>query len=157
MLCLYYIFFFYLCILWIHYYYFFFFFQAEDGIRDLTVTGVQTCALPISQGLGRARPGRSQRRDPPDALAHGLRLEAQGYHRRAGVEWRVARSLRRPARVAAGGAQSDHERGAGGGREPARASARDHRVHVVRRTGASARRGHRPRHSRRDRPERVYA
>src|SRR5256886_16946008 len=28
---------------------FFFFFQAEDGIRDLTVTGVQTCALPISQ------------------------------------------------------------------------------------------------------------
>src|SRR2546430_10342815 len=26
-----------------------FFFQAEDGIRDLTVTGVQTCALPISQ------------------------------------------------------------------------------------------------------------
>src|SRR5688572_16202689 len=34
----------------------FFFFQAEDGIRDLTVTGVQTCALPISgrgaRGLG---------------------------------------------------------------------------------------------------------
>src|SRR2546427_649350 len=30
-----------------------FFFQAEDGIRDLTVTGVQTCALPISHfGLG---------------------------------------------------------------------------------------------------------
>src|SRR2546430_13356926 len=28
-----------------------FFFQAEDGIRDLTVTGVQTCALPISVGL----------------------------------------------------------------------------------------------------------
>src|SRR5256886_8493520 len=28
--------------------YVFFFFQAEDGIRDLTVTGVQTCALPIS-------------------------------------------------------------------------------------------------------------
>src|SRR2546430_8586284 len=27
----------------------FFFFQAEDGIRDLTVTGVQTCALPIYQ------------------------------------------------------------------------------------------------------------
>src|SRR6266478_9543842 len=26
----------------------FFFFQAEDGILDLTVTGVQTCALPIS-------------------------------------------------------------------------------------------------------------
>src|SRR2546426_3679895 len=28
--------------------YFFFFFQAEDGIRDYKVTGVQTCALPIS-------------------------------------------------------------------------------------------------------------
>src|SRR5215213_11309607 len=30
--------------------YFFFFFQAEDGIRDWSVTGVQTCALPISRG-----------------------------------------------------------------------------------------------------------
>src|SRR3712207_7487070 len=29
---------------------FFFFFQAEDGIRDIGVTGVQTCALPISMG-----------------------------------------------------------------------------------------------------------
>src|SRR5438046_5304066 len=28
--------------------YVFFFFQAEDGIRDWSVTGVQTCALPIS-------------------------------------------------------------------------------------------------------------
>src|SRR5256885_11352990 len=28
----------------------FFFFQAEDGIRDYKVTGVQTCALPISLG-----------------------------------------------------------------------------------------------------------
>src|SRR5229473_7459404 len=28
-------------------FYFFFFFQAEDGIRDKLVTGVQTCALPI--------------------------------------------------------------------------------------------------------------
>src|SRR2546430_9956918 len=31
--------------------YSFFFFQAEDGIRDLTVTGVQTCALPIYQRI----------------------------------------------------------------------------------------------------------
>src|SRR2546430_10153112 len=36
----------------------FFFFQAEDGIRDLTVTGVQTCALPISGHL----PGLADRR-----------------------------------------------------------------------------------------------
>src|SRR5207237_4311057 len=32
---------------------FFFFFQAEDGIRDSSVTGVQTCALPISKGRDR--------------------------------------------------------------------------------------------------------
>src|SRR5207248_3622086 len=32
--------------------YLFFFFQAEDGIRDRTVTGVQTCALPISAMSG---------------------------------------------------------------------------------------------------------
>src|SRR5205807_4405345 len=32
--------------------YCFFFFQAEDGIRDYKVTGVQTCALPISIGRG---------------------------------------------------------------------------------------------------------
>src|SRR5438309_8191678 len=33
----------------IYFFFFFFFFQAEDGIRDGTVTGVQTCALPIFQ------------------------------------------------------------------------------------------------------------
>src|SRR5207248_833122 len=32
-----------------------FFFQAEDGIRDRTVTGVQTCALPISEPFIRGR------------------------------------------------------------------------------------------------------
>src|SRR5690349_24732758 len=36
---------------------FFFFFQAEDGIRDLYVTGVQTCALPICGGIGGAELG----------------------------------------------------------------------------------------------------
>src|SRR2546429_5280243 len=35
----------------------FFFFQAEDGIRDVAVTGVQTCALPIYQDL--ALPGHA--------------------------------------------------------------------------------------------------
>src|SRR2546426_12007828 len=34
--------------------FFFFFFQAEDGIRDYKVTGVQTCALPIYVALLRA-------------------------------------------------------------------------------------------------------
>src|SRR5690554_7529636 len=33
----------------------FFFFQAEDGIRDADVTGVQTCALPISEDFLRDR------------------------------------------------------------------------------------------------------
>src|SRR2546421_8425819 len=40
----------------------FFFFQAEDGIRDLIVTGVQTCALPISV---RARCITPRRRTTP--------------------------------------------------------------------------------------------
>src|SRR5687767_15350096 len=34
-------------IFWFLFFFFFFFFQAEDGIRDKLVTGVQTCALPI--------------------------------------------------------------------------------------------------------------
>src|SRR2546429_7298525 len=33
----------------------FFFFQAEDGIRDVAVTGVQTCALPISKEVALLR------------------------------------------------------------------------------------------------------
>src|SRR5687767_15214293 len=40
-------FFFYFYIVLFLLYFFFFFFQAEDGIRDKLVTGVQTCALPI--------------------------------------------------------------------------------------------------------------
>src|SRR5204862_2544370 len=47
---------------------FIFFFQAEDGIRDLYVTGVQTCALPISQ--------ISQRSRTPQPLLAGSRLAA---------------------------------------------------------------------------------
>src|SRR2546430_8239521 len=86
---------------------FFFFFQAEDGIRDLTVTGVQTCALPISWGLRHRAPDpdlvqhagrdvihepaqRNPARDPGvrldllDLLAHVLRSE----ERRVGKECR---------------------------------------------------------------------
>src|SRR6266446_4279266 len=37
---------------------YFFFFQAEDGIRDYKVTGVQTCALPIFGPLSGTPPGR---------------------------------------------------------------------------------------------------
>src|ERR1022692_238242 len=45
------------------YFFYFFFFQAEDGIRDYKVTGVQTCALPISvgpNGLWSSKPPSSQ-------------------------------------------------------------------------------------------------
>src|SRR5215217_8780012 len=47
--------------------FFFFFFQAEDGIRDIGVTGVQTCALPISareRGHVRARADRAHGAGP---------------------------------------------------------------------------------------------
>src|SRR5687768_18101736 len=43
-------FFFFFFFLWFFVFFFFFFFQAEDGIRDVAVTGVQTCALPIWLG-----------------------------------------------------------------------------------------------------------
>src|SRR2546422_9575409 len=42
---------------------FFFFFQAEDGIRDVAVTGVQTCALPIAPPLREAGVGGAAGRD----------------------------------------------------------------------------------------------
>src|SRR5204862_1970532 len=43
-------------------FFFFFFFQAEDGIRYLYVTGVQTCALPISAPRRRRGSTASRRR-----------------------------------------------------------------------------------------------
>src|SRR2546426_5650419 len=43
---------------------FFFFFQAEDGIRDYKVTGVQTCALPIFFHACRPWPPRCPSRHP---------------------------------------------------------------------------------------------
>src|SRR2546430_3139661 len=56
-----------LCVLVLVFYFLcFFFFQAEDGIRDLTVTGVQTCALPIS----RHRPQSERVASGAACLAH---------------------------------------------------------------------------------------
>src|SRR5688572_23457817 len=51
-----------------------FFFQAEDGIRDLTVTGVQTCALPICG----SRPDRTRPHGSPRAAARGARRASAG-------------------------------------------------------------------------------
>src|SRR2546422_6931644 len=48
---------------------FFFFFQAEDGIRDVAVTGVQTCALPI---LFAASPSIGEKRRPAQLLSSRL-------------------------------------------------------------------------------------
>src|SRR6266496_4506276 len=52
---------------------FLFFFQAEDGIRDLYVTGVQTCALPISLAVlelfAQARQARVRPGEPPLEVA----------------------------------------------------------------------------------------
>src|SRR6266699_2339286 len=47
----------------------FFFFQAEDGIRDLYVTGVQKCALPIFDA-----DGRYLAREAPELAAAGLHV-----------------------------------------------------------------------------------
>src|SRR2546430_3286996 len=54
-----------------------FFFQAEDGIRDLTVTGVQTCALPISLSAQKTGAFLDQRENYLAArhVAHGRALD----------------------------------------------------------------------------------
>src|SRR5438105_10214928 len=56
------------------FFYFFFFFQAEDGIRDPLVTGVQTCALPISKNAVVVNDARGAIIDV-DALYDALRDE----------------------------------------------------------------------------------
>src|SRR2546425_8458874 len=48
---------------------FIFFFQAEDGIRDKLVTGVQTCALPISSGWALVRPRMDNTNGTSNSLA----------------------------------------------------------------------------------------
>src|SRR2546430_9992877 len=70
-------------LLWrVSYDFIFFFFQAEDGIRDLTVTGVQTCALPIC--LGGARPGRVEARSRARRLRGDRGCRGQAADRREG-------------------------------------------------------------------------
>src|SRR5438067_7312789 len=65
---------------------FFFFFQAEDGIRDRNVTGVQTCALPILSRLGREG-GRKWKREQGDQETR--RSGTHGYFLVKGIETRV--------------------------------------------------------------------
>src|SRR5438270_13946319 len=68
----------------------FFFFQAEDGIRDLTVTGVQTCALPI---LGRkiGDPTAELEDDVPREEPR-RRAQQRSEERRVGKECRSGRT-----------------------------------------------------------------
>src|SRR6266487_2731589 len=84
---------------------FFFFFQAEDGIRDGRVTGVQTCALPISDGHALAV-RRTDRRPRPRAGGGSCSAEgcAQGACR---IPW-LASTLR----PGAGGREATAETGA---------------------------------------------
>src|SRR5207245_7318729 len=116
-----------LMIFWL--YLFFFFFQAEDGIRDATVTGVQTCALPIlgirthppqqdpaifSRGNRRARASRLGRRKA-DAAQHdpdracGLAHDEQDLTRRLRLTTlrEVGRGSGREGKHGAGGGGSD--------------------------------------------------
>src|SRR2546430_6320183 len=66
---------------------FFFFFQAEDGIRDLTVTGVQTCALPICLSISlHAWLPRASAHDGQSYLLCRSRLRSE--ERRVGKECR---------------------------------------------------------------------
>src|SRR5256886_10272972 len=89
----------------------FFFFQAEDGIRDLTVTGVQTCALPIlvynsapshrglePKGRHAAEPESrldGARRHGGDAAVLGATLERGASARRGVLEQSCRRNSRR--------------------------------------------------------------
>src|SRR5256885_8071957 len=77
---------------------FFFFFQAEDGIRDYKVTGVQTCALPISDrgafaaagvrapGLPPAAPPpRTQPLEPEELIAETTPGQRRRHSRKAEI------------------------------------------------------------------------
>src|SRR5438309_9118700 len=68
-----------------------FFFQAEDGIRDGTVTGVQTCALPISEsGVPTFRDMQTGLWERFDAAQLATPSAFQrSEERRVGKEWRT--------------------------------------------------------------------
>src|SRR5437867_13131236 len=82
----------------------FFFFQAEDGIRDRTVTGVQTCALPIWRGSrspsapprvtsnGFARSSASSRAPRPEERRVGKECRSRGapYHQKKKKDRKVS-------------------------------------------------------------------
>src|SRR5256884_918987 len=98
-----------------------FFFQAEAGIRDVAVTGVQTCALPISPHLAAGRPALVQARAPQpvstravmpyvSAHAHPAAPPSQPHGAVADVHLQpvVAREPRPVHAGSAGSAQTEH-------------------------------------------------
>src|SRR2546429_945603 len=88
-----------------------FFFQAEDGIRDVAVTGVQTCALPISpprtararapsadlRSRPRSQSGRGGRCRRPEAGASGAGCRVSGTPETTPAACRRGSCYRRPA------------------------------------------------------------
>src|SRR5205823_10377898 len=71
-------------------FFFFFFFQAEDGIRDKLVTGVQTCALPISSSIAIWRSSKWSTRSRCSRRSVGgcSRSRTRSEERRVGKECR---------------------------------------------------------------------
>src|SRR5690348_18191953 len=78
-------------------FFFFFFFQAEDGIRDRRVTGVQTCALPISAADAAAHLrhglGSGARLGGVPAISRGLQEPRPSQARPRSEERRVGKSV----------------------------------------------------------------
>src|SRR5688572_30906830 len=85
------------------FFFFFFFFQAEDGIRDLTVTGVQTCALPISASGNAVTMPQRLRNGPPRFTPT----------KRSIVDLESAKELARPAEMLAHTSARSEERRVG--------------------------------------------
>src|SRR2546429_4922285 len=77
----------------------FFFFQAEDGIRDVAVTGVQTCALPISPHPMAA---------PAAARAPARRSHAEEHHHDRADRGRQDGDLAPPGQAHAGARSEEH-------------------------------------------------
>src|SRR2546426_8515674 len=74
-------------------YFFFFFFQAEDGIRDYKVTGVQTCALPIWSRKRWPWPRSRLFRPRQSSQFHSRWLQPQPNSRRCQRQWLICRAL----------------------------------------------------------------
>src|ERR1041385_509037 len=90
-----------------------FFFQAEDGIREVAVTGVQTCALPIWRGAD-ARAGRRPDAAPSGGAAGRSRRHRPGPGRpvvAGAASARVGRRRRVPVAVGSGPRPPDHAAG----------------------------------------------